>query len=92
MFESSTHRFVTAILFLVAYGVLEQQFNLGVIASSILSATLFWKSRNPLLIGLIFADCTMFLNSMWMYSYVTFLLSQTFLLMGGSFLMVRTQL
>ena len=80
MFESIKNRFSAAIFLLIIYGTFERQWQLGVIISAPLSAILFWKCENPLLVVLLIADCYLFYYSFSVYSYVPFLISQTLLL------------
>lgn len=80
MFDSVNQRFVTAIIFLAAYGVLETQFQLGIIASATLSLVLYWRCSCQVCIAILAADFVLFYCANKDYCHIPFLLSETLLL------------
>lgn len=80
MFDSVNLRFVTAIIFLAAYGVLETQLQLGIIASAVLSLVLYWRCSNLVCIAILVADLVLFYYANKDYCHIPFLLSETLLL------------
>jgi hypothetical protein len=80
MFDSVNQRFVTAIIFLAAYGVLETQFQLGIIASAALSSVLYWRCGSLICVAILIADIVLFYCDNRDYCYIPFLLSETLLL------------
>jgi hypothetical protein len=89
MFDSVNQRFVTAIIFLASYGVLETQFQLGIIASAALSSVLFWRCSKVVCVAILIADIALFYYANKDYCHIPFLLSETLLLYYRPALQVR---
>lgn len=89
MFDSVNQRFVTAIIFLAAYAVLETQFQLGIIASAALSFLLYWRCSCQVCIAILVADFVLFYCANKDYCHIPFLLSETLLLYYKPHVQVR---
>lgn len=89
MFDTVNQRFVTAIIFLAVYGVLETQFQSGIIASAALSFVLYWRCNSVVCIAILIVDFVLFYYSNKDYCHIPFLLSETLLLYYKPTLTVR---
>lgn len=80
MFDSDLLRFVTAIVFLAVYSVLEQHLQLGILASAALSLTLYWRCNSVLSMMLLAADLFFYCCSYKDFGCIPFLMSETLLI------------
>lgn len=92
MFDSVNSRFVTAILFLGAYSALERNFELGVIASTALSFALYWRCNSMISVVFLAADYFLYCSPYKSFSYIPFLLSETYLLCSGPYQKVLSRI
>ena len=80
MFDSDLLRFVTAIVFLAVYSVLEHHLQLGIVASAALSLTLHWRCNSVLSMMLLAADLFFYCCSYKDFGCIPFLMSETLLI------------
>jgi hypothetical protein len=80
MFDSDLLRFVTAIVFLAVYSVLEHHLQLGIVASAALSLTLYWRCNSVLSMMLLAADLFFYCCSYKDFGCIPFLMSETLLI------------
>lgn len=84
MFDSDGLRFVTAVIFLAGYSVLEHHFQLGILVSVALSVILYWRCNSVLSMMSLVADLFFYCYSYKDYGCIPFLISETVLVCARS--------